>query len=323
MQRRFAFVWGLLAALALSTPAHADYPDKPLKLIVPYVAGSPADAVARTLGEGLATRLKQPVVVENRPGANALIGTQAAARSAADGYTLVIGNLDTQALNPLLYKNAGYESARDFAPIILVSRPTLLLVARPGLAASSGAELIALARSQPGKLSYGTWGLGSVAHLWGIQLEQTAGIDLLHVPFQGSPAASQALMGNQIDLMFMSPAQGLPAAKEGKVRIIGSTAAQRVEQWKDVPTLAEQGFTGYEGQTWFGLFAPAKTPAAVVERLNRELDAVLKEPATAQKFATMAMTPEGGAPQLLARTVADSREKWARVIAEKKIQLDQ
>ncbi|RYF82746.1 MAG: tripartite tricarboxylate transporter substrate binding protein [Comamonadaceae bacterium] len=314
----------LLALAALAGAAHAQqYPDKPVKIIVPYVAGSPADTVARTLGEGLAVRLGQPVIVDNKPGANALIGTREAARAAPDGHTLVIGNLDTQALNPLLYKNAGYEPSRDFAPVVLVSRPTLLLVARPGLAVNSGADLIALAKSQPGKLSYGTWGLGSVAHLWGIQLEQTAGLDLLHVPFQGSPAAATALMGNQIDLMFMSPAQALPSAQQGKVKIIGATAAQRVKAWEQVPTLAEQGFKGYEGQTWFGILAPAKTPPAIVERLNRELDAVLKAPETVQKFAGMAMTPEGGAPQMLAQTLKASSERWAQVIAEKKIQLDQ
>lgn len=310
-------------AFCLAAAAHAAYPDKPVKLVVPYVAGSPADNVARTLGEGLAKRLKQPVVVENRPGASALIGTQALARSAPDGYTIGIGNLDTHALNPLLYKAPGYDAEKDFAPVVLVSRPTLLLVGSPALQAKTGAELIALAKAQPGKLTYGTWGLGSAAHLWGIQLEQAAKIDLLHVPYQGSPAAANALFGNQIDLMFMSPAQALPSEKAGKVKIIGSTAAKRVAAWSHVPTLAEQGFTGYEGATWFGIFAPANTPVDVLEVLNRELNAVLQEPATIEKFATMAMTPEGGPRTELANTVAASRRKWAQTITEKKIQLEQ
>lgn len=312
-----------LALLAAGAAAQAAYPDKPVKLVVPYVAGSPADNVARTLGEGLARRLKQPVVVENRPGANALIGTQALARAPADGYTIGIGNLDTHALNPLLYKSTGYDAEKDFAPVVLVSRPTLMLVGSPNLQARTGAELIALAKAQPGKLTYGTWGLGSAAHLWGIQLEQTARIDMLHVPFQGSPAAANALFGNQIDLMFMSPAQALPSEKAGKLKIIGSTAARRVPAWQHVPTLAEQGFTGYEGATWFGIFAPAQVPAEVLELLNRELNAVLQEPATIEKFAAMAMTPEGGARQELARTVAASRARWAQTIADKKIQLEQ
>lgn len=323
MLRSFLARASLLAAAFAATTVHAAYPDKPIKLVVPYVAGSPADNVARTLGEGLSQRLKQPVVVENRPGANALIGTQFAARSAPDGYTIAIGNLDTHSLNPLLYKTPGYEPERDFAPVVLVSRPTLMLVASPGLAARNGSELIALAKAQPGKLTYGSWGLGSVAHLWGIQLEQAAGIDMLHVPFQGSPAAANALMGNQIDLMFMSPAQALPAEKGGKVKIIGSTAAKRVAAWQQVPTLAEQGFPGYEGATWFGIFAPAQVPADVLELLNRELNAVLKSPATIEKFATMAMTPEGGARQDLAQQMAASRKRWAQVIADKKIQLEQ
>jgi tripartite-type tricarboxylate transporter receptor subunit TctC len=312
----------ILFTLACSTAAHAAYPDKPIKLVVPYVAGSPADSVARTLGDGLSRRLKQAVVVENRPGANALIGTQALARAPADGYTIGIGNLDTHALNPLLYKNTGYDAEKDFAPVVLVSRPTLMLVASPALAARGGAEVIALAKAQPGKLTYGTWGLGSAAHLWGIQLEQTARIDMLHVPFQGSPAAANALFSNQIDLMFMSPAQALPSEKAGKLKIVGSTAAKRVAAWSQVPTLAEQGFTGYEGSTWFGIFAPAQTPADVLELLNRELNAVLQAPETAEKFASMARTAEGGARQELAQTVVASRRKWAQTIAEKKIQLD-
>ncbi|MCG2592425.1 tripartite tricarboxylate transporter substrate binding protein [Ramlibacter sp. XY19] len=313
----------LLALLALAfISAQAAYPDKPVKLLVPYVAGSPADNVARTLADGLAKRLQQPVVVDNRPGANALIGTQALARAAADGYTIGIGNLDTHALNPLLYKSPGYDPEHDFAPVVLVSRPTLMLVGSPALQAKTGAELVALAKAQPGKLTYGTWGLGSAAHLWGIQLEQAAKIDLLHVPYQGSPAAANALFGNQIDLMFMSPAQALPSEKAGKLKIIGSTAAKRVAAWSQVPTLAEQGFAGYEGATWFGIFAPAGTPADVVDRLNRELNAVLQAPETIEKFATMAMTPEGGVRQDLAQTVAASRRKWAQTIADKKIQLE-
>jgi tripartite-type tricarboxylate transporter receptor subunit TctC len=310
-------------AFSFAASAQAAYPDKPVKLIVPYVAGSPADNVTRTLGEGLAKRLKQPVVVENRPGANALIGTQALARSAADGYTIGIGNLDTHALNPLLYKAPGYDGERDFAPIVLVSRPTLMLVGSPALAAKTGAELIGLAKGQPGKLTYGTWGLGSAAHLWGIQLEQSAKIDLLHVPYQGSPAAANALFGNQIDLMFMSPAQALPSEKAGKIKILGSTAEKRVPAWSHVPTLAEQGFASYEGTTWFGIFAPAQTPADVLDLLNRELNAVLQSPETVEKFAAMAMTPEGGARQVLATTVQASRARWARTISEKKIQLEQ
>lgn len=313
-----------LLCAALGAPlAHADYPDKPIRLVVPYVAGSPADTVARALGEGLSQRLKQPVVVDNKPGANALIGTQFAARAAPDGYTIAIGNLDTHALNPLLYRNPGYDPVRDFEPVVLVSRPTLMLVASPALAAKNGSELIALAKAEPGKLTYGSWGLGSVAHLWGIQLEQAAGLQMLHVPFQGSPAAATALMGNQIDLMFMSPAQALPAEKGGKLKIMGSTAARRVATWQQVPTLAEQGFTGYEGATWFGIFAPAQTPSEVLETLNRELNAVLQAPQTLEKFGAMAMSPEGGTRQQLSQAIADSRARWAKVIADKKIQLDQ
>jgi tripartite-type tricarboxylate transporter receptor subunit TctC len=198
-----------------------------------------------------------------------------------------------------------------------------MLVGSPALQARTGPELIALAKAQPGKLTYGTWGLGSVAHLWGIELQKAAGIQMLHVPFQGTPAVATALMGNQVDLMFMSPSQAVPADKAGKLKIIGSTAAVRAPEWQNVPTLAEQGFAGYEGSTWFGLFAPANTSPAVLDRLNQELNDVLRSPETVAVFAAMAMKPEGGRREDLTSAMESSRERWARVIRENKIELDQ
>lgn len=313
------FAAALLGTAALAAQA---FPDKPIALIVPYVPGSPADTVARTLGDGLAKRLGQPVLVENRPGGNTQIGTAFTARAQPDGHTLMLGNMDSHAVNPLLAKNLPYDTERDFAPVVLVARPTTVLVASPGGAVRNAAELLAVAKAQPDKLTYGSWGQGSVAHLWGALLEQMAGIRLYHVPFQGSPAAMQALMGNQIDLMFAPPAVALAQAQAGKLRIIGSTAAQRLPQYPDLPTLAEQGFTGFEGSTWFGVFAPARTPAAVLADLNREFNAVLKSPETAARLATLSMTPLGGPPDDLATLQRDSRARWARLIAERGIKLE-
>lgn len=312
--------WALTLGAAL--PAHAAYPDKPITLVVPYAPGSPADVVARTLGEGLAKRLGQAVVVENKPGGNTQIGTAYAARAQPDGYTLMLGNMDSHAVNPLLAKNLPYDTGRDFAPVVLVARPTTVLVASPGGPVRNAAELLRVAKAQPDKLSYGSWGLGSVAHLWGVLLEQTADIRLYHVPFQGTPAALQALMGNQIDLMFAPPALAVAQAQAGKLRIIGSTAAQRLAQYPDLPTLAEQGFNGFEGSTWFGVFAPARTPPEVLERLNREFQLVLHSTETTARMATLSMTPLGGPPSALADLQRESRARWARLIAERGIKLE-
>ncbi|MFM2404328.1 MAG: hypothetical protein RL223_2208 [Pseudomonadota bacterium] len=310
----------LLGGLCL--PALAAFPEKPLTLVVPYVPGSPADVVARALGDGLAKRLGQAVVVENRAGGNTQIGTAFTARAPADGHTLMLGNMDSHALNPLLSRQLPYDTERDFAPVVLVSRPTTVLVASPGGRVRNAAELLAVAKAQPDQLSYGSWGQGSVAHLWGALLEQTAGIRLYHVPFQGTPAALQALMGNQIDLMFAPPAVALAQAQAGKLRIIGSTAAQRLPQYPELPTLAEQGFRGFEGVTWFGVYAPARTPPELLERLNRELNAVLQSAEAQARLASLSMSAVGGSREALATQQRESRLLWSKLIADRGIKLD-
>ncbi len=311
-----------LLALSAAGLAHAAFPDRPITLVVPYVPGSPADAVARMLGDGLSKRVGQTVVIENKPGGNTQIGAGFVARAKPDGYTLVLGNMDSHAVNPLLYKNMPFDVERDFAPVVPVVTSSTMLIASPALAAKGGAELIALAKAQPEKITYGSWGLGSVAHLWGVLLEQSAGVQLYHVPYQGSPAALTALMGNQIDLMFMAPAVAVAHAQQGKLKIIGSTSAQRLAQYPDIPTLAEQGFKGYEGTTWFGIFAPAGTPTDVLARLNDELNAVLRSTEMATRFATLSMVPQGGTREQLTQMQRDSRAKWSRIITERRIQLD-
>jgi len=313
----------LLTCLALcaSASAVAAYPDKPIRLVVPYVAGSPADNAARRLGEGLTQRLGQTVIVENKAGANGMIGSEQVARAAADGYTIMIGNMDTHALNPLLYKTMRYDPVRDFEPVSLLGMLSTILVARPGATFNDGPSLIAQAKREPGKLTYGSWGLGSVAHLWGGLAEDLAGIQLLHVPFQGTPAALNALLGSQIDLLFAPPSVAVANAKTGKLKIIGYTAGKRLAAYPDVPTLAEQGFANYEGTTWFGIFAPAKTPVDRLDLLNKEIRAVLASPAMMETAATLTMDVRGGDRQQLATVMQESRTKWGRIIQEKNISL--
>ncbi|OVZ54776.1 hypothetical protein CDO44_26060 [Pigmentiphaga sp. NML080357] len=310
------------AALVSCAAIAAPYPDKPVRFVVPYVAGSPADLVARKLGEDLARQLGQPFIVENKAGANGMIGSEFVARAAPDGHTLMIGNMDTHALNPLLYRHIRYEPARDFSPVAQLGILTAMLVARPDAPFQDGRGLIDAALRAPGKLTYGSWGLGSVAHLWGGLLEESAGIQLLHVPYQGTPAAMNALMGSQIDLLFAPPALAVANTKNGKMKILGVTSAARQPQYPDVPTLAEQGFRGYDGTTWFGVFAPAKVPADILDRLNQAINRTLSSAAMAETAATLAMTVTPGDRQQLARTMAASREKWGRIIADKKIRLN-
>ncbi len=306
---------------ALAGPAWSQRPDQPIRLMVPFVAGSVVDVVARALGEAMSRRMGQPVLVENRPGANAQIGSEAVARSAADGLTLMLGTMDSHALNPLVYGKLRYDPVKDFAPIGLVGTQSLVLVGANGAPFRNGAELIAEARKAPGRFNFGTWGLGSVAHVWMAMLERSAGVELNHIPFQGTPAALNALMGNQIDLMFLPPLLALSNQQAGKLRIIGSTAARRASAFPDIPTLAEQGFAGYEGTTWFALFAPAGIGADVQSRLNRELNAALKQPEVMDKLNGFSMLPTGGEPATLTRTMADSRAALGRAIIERKIQL--
>lgn len=320
----FSFITRAMAAgVALFTGASAlaAYPDKPIRLLVPYVAGSPADNAARRIAEGLALRVGQSVIVENKAGANGMIGSEQVARAAPDGYTIMLGNMDTHALNPLLYRTMRYDPVKDFEPVALLGTLSTMLVARAGAPFNDGPALIATARREPGKLTYGSWGLGSVAHLWGGLAEDAAGIQFLHVPFQGTPAALNALMGGQIDLLFAPPSLAVANARTGKLKIIGSTAASRLANYPDVPTLAEQGFANYEGTTWFGIFAPARTPADRLDRLNAEINAVLTSPSMAETAATLTMNVRAGDRQQLSAVMQESRSKWGRIIQSKNISL--
>ena len=320
MRWRIASLLVPFFAVLCAAPAWGAYPEKPIKLVVPYVPGSTADTVGRAVAEGLAKRLQQAVVVENRPGGNAQIGTEAAARAPADGYTLLLGNLDSHVLNALLYTKLRYQPERDFTPLAMVGVTHLILVSGTALDAKNVVELIAAAKRAPGKLNYGTWGLGSAAHLWMSLLEQTAGIDMTHIPYQGTPQAMNALLGNQIDLMFLPPSLAVASQQAGKLRIIGSTAPVRSVQFPKVPTLAEQpALGGFEASTWFALYAPAGLPVDIAALLNRETNTVLQMPELRLSFQALALAPLGGSAAVLAQTMSDERVKWARVIATRKI----
>lgn len=302
---------------------HAQMPssDKPVRLVVPFVAGSAVDTVARALGNAMSASLKQVVVVDNKPGANAQVGADSVLQSPADGLTLLLGTMDSHALNPLVYSKLRYDPVRDFAPIGLIGTQNLVLVARKGAPFSNGRELIAEARKSPGRLSFGSWGLGSVAHVWIAMMEHSANVEFLHVPHQGTPQALNLLLGDQLDLLFLPPLLAKANQETGKVKIIGSTAAKRGGAVADIPTLAEQGFTGFDGTTWFALFSRSGIAPDVQDKLNGALNAALQDPKVRETLNGISMVPAGGKPDVLSRTMASSRDVLARAINERKIKL--
>jgi tripartite-type tricarboxylate transporter receptor subunit TctC len=308
----------LLTGFALTASA---FPDKPVKLLVPYMAGSPADALARVVAEGMSRDLKQPVVVDNRPGASGMIGMSTVAKAAPDGYTLALGSLDTQAINPWVYKKVPYRAAEDFSPVAMLGSFPMFLVGGKAYSGNTGQDIIAQSKQEPEKVRYGTWGVGSLAHLWGMRLERAADVKLFHVPFQGSPAAMQSLLSGQIDMIFLLPNVAENMRKDGKVKILGSTSGARLPLYPDVPTLAEQGFKGFSGVEWFALYAPAKTPEAVITRLNQSANKVLASPEVIQRIESLSMKPEGGTPQSLRATQAQDSDGWKTLIQSSKFEL--
>lgn len=261
------------------------FPDKPLRLMVAWPAGGGTDNAARLVAEGLRQRLGQPVVVENRAGANGIIGTGAAAKMPADGYTMLFATADTHSINPHVYSNLPYDALKDFDPLTLVGRTSFVLISNARFGPNTLKELIALARKEPGKISYGTWGVGSTAHLGMALLESVAGIELLHVPFQGSGPATNALLGGQVDL-YLSGANGAAQHRtSGRVKIFGIAGKERSSSYlPDVPTFAEQGLSGAESGGWYGILMPAGAPQAIRARLSGEIAAIVRTPGVTQKL---------------------------------------
>lgn len=259
--------------------------DKPLRMMVAWPAGGGTDNAARLVAEGLRQRLGQTVLVENRAGANGIIGTAATAKMPADGYTMLFATADTHSINPHVYPNLPYDALRDFEPLTLVGRTSFVLIAHSKFGPDTLQEVIALAKKEPGKISYGTWGIGSTAHLGMALFESVAGIELLHVPFQGSGPATNALLGGQVDL-YLSGANGAAQHRTtGRVKIFGIAGKQRSANYlPDVPTFAEQGLSGAESGGWYGIVMPAGVPQPIRDRLSREIAAIVKTPAVSQKL---------------------------------------
>lgn len=312
----------LLAATAISPALGQPYPNKPIRLIVPYPPGGGNDTFARLIGSKLSERLGQPIVVDNRPGAGTMIGTDAAAKAPADGYTLLLGSIATHAISPSLYAKVPYDPIKDFAPITVLGVAPTVAVVGPTVSAKTLAELISTARAQPGKLTYASGGSGTPPHISGEVFKSMTGTDMLHVPFKGGGPALVAVMSGQVDVMFDTAASASPHIKGGKLRALAIAAPQRSADLPDVPTFAEAGLAGYEVNSWYALLAPAGTPPDVIARLHRETVAALREPDMIARLKTIGADPVGNTPDEFASFIRAELAKYAKVIREAKIKVD-
>lgn len=312
---RYRWIAPLLVALAVSTGAAAQtYPNRPIRLVAAYPAGTGVDVAARILADALAAELGQPVVVENRAGAGGNVAAEFVAKSDPDGYTLLFTN-NAHTINGSLYRSLSYDPARDFIPVSLAGTSAQMLVANVDLPASTTAELIALAKAKPGQLNIASAGNGSPSHLSGALMKQMAGIDLVHVPYKGAPPALTDLIAGRVQLYVSGLPPVLPMVAAGKVKPIAVTTAARSPAAPKVPTLAESGLPGYDVVLWYGLFAPAGVPEAVIARLNRAVVKVLAMPSVKERFVAQGLEPTSSASMAEFRefTRAESA-KWKSLI---------
>src|SRR5688572_129394 len=325
---KVSFRIGIVAGaclLAAGAPACAQsaYPNKPIRLIVAFPPGGSTDIIGRLVGQQLSQRLGQQVIIDNRGGAGGTIGTEIAAKSSPDGYTLTMGTTSTHVIAPAAYANLKYDPVKDFAPITLVASTPYLLVLNPGVKANDLKEFIALAKSQPGKLNFASAGTGSTTQLAMEMLKIAAGIDLVHVPYNGNAPAGTVVLGGQVQALFGSMPAVLPHAQSGKVRPIAVGTSKRSPALPKVPTVAESGYPGFEASLWLGFFAPRKTPIEIVNRLHAELVKIALSPEMKQQFERNGAEPLTNASSIeLERLVKTEITKYSQVIKAANIKLD-
>ena len=302
----------MLAAAALPAGAQ-EYPSRPVRIVVPFATGGPADVYARFVGQRLSEALGQPFVVENKPGGGAVIGTNEAAKAAPDGYTLLMMS-NTHTVNETLIPNRPYQLLRDFVPVAPVNYSDLVLVAHPSLAANSVAELVRLAKSQPGKINYASSGPGTPYHMAGELFKAMAGVDLVHVPYKGSSGARTDVLAGHVQMMFDAVTTMAPQVRAGKVRALATSGRARSPVMPEVPTVAEAGVPGYEAVIWLGIMAPAKTPPAIVAKLNAEIARVVSRADVRQEWARQGAVPMSMGVDEFARYLREDVDKWAHIV---------
>lgn len=302
-------------ALFAAAPAAAQaWPAKPIRFIVTLAPGSAVDIVARLTGEPISKALGQPVIVESRVGGGGVVAAEFVMRAPADGYTMLVGSIASHGINPSLVPKLSYDALKDFAPVVSLASSPNVLIASNSLPVTSVKELIALARKRPGELTYASGGNGTSHHMGGELFGLLSGTKMSHVPFKGSPQAVGAVVSGEVALMFPNIPNAMGLAKAGKLRILGVTTPKRLSFWPELPTIAESGLPGYEVIAWFGLFAPAGTPAPVIDRMNAEANKALAIPAVRENLMTQGFELMGGTVAEFAAFVRNEIEKWAKVV---------
>jgi tripartite-type tricarboxylate transporter receptor subunit TctC len=313
--RRAALFGGIAALLVLAVPAHAaDYPSRPVMLVVAFTPGGPSDVLARIVGKKMEELLGAPFVIENRPGAGGNIAAEFVARAAANGYTLLMGNNSILATNESLYKKLTYSPQKDFMPITLIGTQANILVVNPTVPAHSLKELIALCKAQPGKLNFASSGHGAAAHLAGELFKTEARVDIVHVPYKGAAPALQDLIGGHSQLMFATAASVVGHIKGGKVRALAVTTLKRTQVLPDIPTMDEAGLKGFDASTWHGLVAPAGTPPEVIAKLHDAAIKALKDPGVQESLGRLGVDIVGGTPKEFEAYIQAEIPKWKAIV---------
>lgn len=313
--------WSAMAALSAAPALAADYPSKPVRLVVPTAAGGSLDTLARLLGSRLEAKLGQPFVVENRPGSNGNTAFEYVSKASHDGYTLLVAS-DALAINPSLYKNVRYDPVNGFAPVSLVTTAAQILVTRPNLGAGNLQQFLAIAREKGKKLTVASPGSGSAGHLSAVLLQSQTQTSWTHVAYKGGGPAVADLVGGHVDALFVTLAPAVPQVKAGALKAIAVTTPTRSQALPDVPSIAESGVAGFDVTNWQGVFAPAGTPSTIVEPLSGAIQAIVQEPEIRQRLIDLGFDPVSGGPQVLGTHVRDNVAKWAKVIPQANITVD-
>ena len=316
-----AFAIGACApSLSAAAEAASVYPSKPIRFLIPYPPGGSTDVIVRTIGQHLSEAWGQQLVPDHRGGAGGNIATEIAARSAPDGYTLLVGTVSTICINPSLYSKLPFDPVADLQPVSLVVSGYYLLAVNPAVPASNVKELVAIAKSKP--LNYASGGAGSAPHLAMELLKQMGQVDMNHIAYKGPAPALTDVIAGHVPVLFGSATSVLPAGKAGRVRILAITGRERAKSMPDIPTVAESGYPGFEVDAWYGVLAPARTPKDIVARLNREIVLLTKTPEVRQRFMALGLEPVGSTPEDFGRVIKQDLARWSKVVTHAKIRLD-
>jgi tripartite-type tricarboxylate transporter receptor subunit TctC len=317
-----ALACGAIAACAAFNATAQDYPTRPIHVIVPFPPGGSTDILARTVFQQLGKEWKQSIIIDNRPGASGMIGTEMGARAEPDGYTLLMGSGGPLTINPALYPKLPYDPIKDFVPITVIAAVPNIIVANNAVPVHSVKELIALAKSEPGKLAFASTGNASPGQLAGEMFKTMTGTDMLHVPYKGSAPSVSAVLGGEVALNFTTTPPIVPLVKAGKLRAIAVTSATRVPDLPDVPTVAESGLPGYEAISWFGVVAPRGTPPAIIKKLSTDLVRTINSPAVHKQIVETGSIPLANTPEQMEKMIVDDTAKWAKVVKDSHIRPD-